>query len=752
MEDFTPRFSVKTKDGSSPSGKRRVFFFSQPEKFNETLDKICEDLWKTSNCAVYYVDPTVDFAPSAFTLELSRMNLFVLGVTTKLLTDDGNTVKALFDLAKSAHVPFLPIVLEENMVEIYSQSALGKLQYLDATITDSKNHEIVYDKKLSVYLSATLTDDETAKRVRDAFDAYIFLSYRKKDRAYADKLMRIIHKNPLFRDVAIWFDEYLTPGEDFNNSIQEALDKSDLFALLVTPNLINESNYVKEVEYPAAKQAGKKIVAGEAIKTDPEELRKQYEGLPECADIESEELYRLLLQALENITDRENDSDPEHLFLIGLAYLDGIDVEVDKVTGLHLLGRAAEAGLPEAVEKIRQVCQNEIDSSFWGTATAGLEELTFDLLNNLDRLSDEPQGWGEVYSDYTLFLYEGCRDILGAKDPVTVKLLGMLIIKEHISGKKEREEEHRKLFLQFCYEIFSEEVARRVAEEDLGRLDFPDALTTLAECYDDLDLTPHKSAPLAAELYEHMAKMSAAIEGPESETSLSLMKEAADRYGKFGPYEKQAELTELRYVFACRAHGAGNTVPSTILENLLEIYEKAYSLTTKREKYEKLYKQVVALQGNASEVAFWVRRQHAFTFKEEGDYETSARLCEGLYRDLFNTNRMKDMLSLHGAIFLIYRKLYSTMAETLLKMYELCLSVNGEKHPVTIQQMEMLACELAKQGQSATAVTLLEQVYDLRREVGKPDDPALAKTVQNLASAYEQNGMPEKAKELLSRE
>ena len=48
----------------------------------------------------------------------------------------------------------------------------------------------------------------SAEGTRHAFDAYIFLSYRKKDRRYANELMRLIHNNPECRDIAIWFDEF----------------------------------------------------------------------------------------------------------------------------------------------------------------------------------------------------------------------------------------------------------------------------------------------------------------------------------------------------------------------------------------------------------------------------------------------------------------------------------------------------------------------------------------------------------------
>lgn len=72
--------------------------------------------------------------------------------------------------------------------------------------------------------------------------------------------MRLIHENDFCRNIAIWYDEYLTPGENFNNAIAKALQKSELFTLVVTPNLVNEPNYVMEHEYPAARDSGKPIL------------------------------------------------------------------------------------------------------------------------------------------------------------------------------------------------------------------------------------------------------------------------------------------------------------------------------------------------------------------------------------------------------------------------------------------------------------------------------------------------------------
>lgn len=62
------------------------------------------------------------------------------------------------------------------------------------------------------------------------------------------------------------------------------MNKSELFTLVVTPNLVNEINYVKTVEYPEAAKQNKIIIPAELEKTDQNELEKLYPGIPNSFD------------------------------------------------------------------------------------------------------------------------------------------------------------------------------------------------------------------------------------------------------------------------------------------------------------------------------------------------------------------------------------------------------------------------------------------------------------------------------------
>ncbi len=351
-----------TRGNQTAQGKQKVYFCAHPDDYERYFKKITSEILNTlekennRNCAFFYLEDANAERNDDFLFNLKEMNLLVVPVTTKFLTKANPALDIEFKFAEENHIPVLPLMMESGLESIFNTKC-GDIQFLDPNSNDTT--AISYEEKLTKFLTSVLIGDELAEKIRDAFDAYIFLSYRKKDRRYAQELMRLIHKNEFCRDIAIWYDEFLTPGENFNKSIEDALTKSRLFALAVTPNLINEENYVMTIEYPMAQKAKKQIIPAELVETDKTELAKKFENLPDCISSANEpRLSDSLMKALEGIALRENDSDPEHNFFIGLAYLGGIDVEKDSDRAIKLITSAADAGLPEAMEKLVSVYRN----------------------------------------------------------------------------------------------------------------------------------------------------------------------------------------------------------------------------------------------------------------------------------------------------------------------------------------------------------------------------------------------------------
>lgn len=120
--------------------------------------------------------------------------------------------------------------------------------------------------------------------------------------------------------------------------------------MVVTPNLVIEDNFVRREEYPMAREAGKPILPAEMIETDQSLLFEQYPGIGSV--VKNAELSEALMNMLIDIATHGCDDDPEHCYFIGLAYLNGIDVEKDTERAVSLIRFAAESGVIEAVRKL----------------------------------------------------------------------------------------------------------------------------------------------------------------------------------------------------------------------------------------------------------------------------------------------------------------------------------------------------------------------------------------------------------------
>ena len=284
------------------------------------------------------------------------MRLLVLPVTTRLLTEPNDALAVDFPYALSHGIPVLPLMMEEGLEELFNERC-GSLQFLNRHAVDET--ALGYEEKLEKYLLSVITPSALESKVRATFSGYIFLSYRKRDRAHARELMRLIHENEFCRDVAIWYDEFLTPGENFNESIREALEKSDLFVLAVTPSLVSDKeNYVITTEYPLARGMQKRVLPAELVVTERTALSSLFSGLSDPVDAhDAEALSRALAHALPSATLPDT---PERLFYLGLAYLSGIDVETDYARALSLITAAAESGHSEAIEKLAEMYEHGV--------------------------------------------------------------------------------------------------------------------------------------------------------------------------------------------------------------------------------------------------------------------------------------------------------------------------------------------------------------------------------------------------------
>lgn len=402
---------------------QKVWLCATPEDYRIYGRTITEDLLGCRDSVSVWqpLEPgqaAVGWELDALLDDLRQMQLFVVPVTRAFLTTDNRARLSEMRFAEENDIPVLPVFMEPGLDALFN-SVCGSLQCLDRCSTDTT--ALPFRVKLASFLDDVLLDDELVNRIRQSFAASIFLSYRKKDREYAQEVMRLIHSSEYARDVAIWYDEFLTAGEDFNESIREALRKCDLVSMVVTPNFLEDPNYVKDQEYPMARKIGKPIMPVIAVPTDMAALKNGFEGLPECitADEDAAEAVERVIRSTLRIG---QDDSPEHLFLMGLAYLNGIDVETDHDRALKLITEAAEGGVTEALSKLASmyssgmgVRRDYTKAALWqqrysDTLEAGIGENVWYSPDRSDDYYDTPLRYLNISTEEVSRYMHACRE------------------------------------------------------------------------------------------------------------------------------------------------------------------------------------------------------------------------------------------------------------------------------------------------------------------------------------------------------
>ena len=342
----------------------KIWFCAHPDDYPSCLRTVTADLFAARDCVVYYDgEPTADYDGPTLLADLQRMNLFIVPVTARFLRDPNRALDVEFRYAMANGIPVLPLLQEPDLEEDFNETC-GTLHCLRAFGEDRENG--VYGEKLKEYLDKMFGSHYLKKQIRAEFDASVFLSYRKVDREYMLSLIHTIHGAEACRDVAIWYDDFLVPGENFNAEIQKALEDSDAFVLAVTPHILDKTeqgkkNYVVGTEYPNASDAHKRIVP---VRMAPVSQKKLESALrpypvPECVKPQNGQmLSRALQAALSPRPLGKKKETPRHAYLIGLAYLQGLNGEIDRSRALSLIEWAANRGYAPAIEQIISMYNN----------------------------------------------------------------------------------------------------------------------------------------------------------------------------------------------------------------------------------------------------------------------------------------------------------------------------------------------------------------------------------------------------------
>lgn len=103
---------IRTKGNASPQGKPRVYFTCHSKDYERYFDEICESIFKTHDCAIYYTADMEAPLPEEYRdTDLGHMNLFVMPVTFHLLTEPNRAMDSDYAFADEHHIPVLPLMM-----------------------------------------------------------------------------------------------------------------------------------------------------------------------------------------------------------------------------------------------------------------------------------------------------------------------------------------------------------------------------------------------------------------------------------------------------------------------------------------------------------------------------------------------------------------------------------------------------------------------------------------------------------------
>jgi len=388
-----------------PQGKimSRVIISCDPTEGNKNLLDMADEILSVMECSIFYLEDQSWYPQDLedYYVQLRNVNLFVFPITFSFLAGKSRAKNIDFEYAISNHIPVLAVLVEPRLYDLFNR--FHTIQVLDKTTNEATAE--TYRHKFESFIRSVLSSDRDIKRIEDEFSDFIFLSYRKKDRKKAQDVMSLIHKNEFMRDVAIWYDEFLTPGEDFNAEIEKYLKKSKLVSMVITPNIIEKTNgvgnYVMEKEYPAMINLGKPVLPIEATSTSIDELKENFEGIEKPISISDSESVKNVLGDMFHIENENNDL--EHLYFISLAYMNGVYAVKDTAKAMEILRHLAGSGYYPAIKKLAEVYENGIGTQI------DLQEAIKYQEKAVEVLSDD---FSEEYYDELLhlsYLYESTR-------------------------------------------------------------------------------------------------------------------------------------------------------------------------------------------------------------------------------------------------------------------------------------------------------------------------------------------------------
>ena len=349
------RFICRTQPNTEAQGIPSVYLACHDEEAAKLFKPFADELLRLRRCAVYCLEPGSAEVPfKELTEYFDEMRLFVVPVTRKLMQTRNRTALREIPYALEHRIPVLPILTEDGLDKLYIHR-FGETRFLHLKNEDGAP---TLRAQLEKYLEGVLPDDNELERIGEFFSARMFVGFCKKDRRSAVRLMRKIHDFGFARDVALLRDSSLSPYEEFTPELERMLGQSCAYIPVLTPRFVDEPNYMAHEAYDAARRTKMAIIPVEMTHTDRVTAEEVLFRLPDIININETDILRDRLHECLGSSAGTALKTPEREYYLGLAYLNGVDVEINRERALRLITSAANAGYYDAACRLVAMYRN----------------------------------------------------------------------------------------------------------------------------------------------------------------------------------------------------------------------------------------------------------------------------------------------------------------------------------------------------------------------------------------------------------
>ncbi|MCR5328776.1 MAG: hypothetical protein K6E12_08010 [Saccharofermentans sp.] len=349
----------RTKANTSPRGKNNVLFHAMPED-RELVENIISILLN-DNDGIRYACWQADDPEKVFTEyeqpEYSHMQMYVPVVTQAFLDMADKYPDFKLEDMTAQGMFILPLIESSK----YTPGFSARFGSIHAVKTNIDGFPAELKKQFDRFF---VGGELKEKIIKDAFTRKLFLSYRKKDKEKAMQILKAVHDTKWGRAAETWYDDFIIPGRDFHDEINDAMQQSEMVVLSVTPNLLEirpngDPNYVMAHEYPDACKIGKPVVPVEVENVERNQIESNFPGMPPFVQVDNSYAVEDALKRAAGFVETDNGDlssdvwrDPYLIYLLGMAFYMGFRVEKDVPRALKYLIEAADYGVEEAAEQL----------------------------------------------------------------------------------------------------------------------------------------------------------------------------------------------------------------------------------------------------------------------------------------------------------------------------------------------------------------------------------------------------------------